>query len=104
MSAFSLIESILRRKQVREAYRRKFGALNDNDAMIVLVDLARFCHATKSANLFARGTGQMDPLALAWAEGKREVFNRLLEQSRLTDADLDAALQRIYEKEADYAA
>lgn len=63
----------------REAYRRLF--LSDRgditpDAEIVLADLKRFCNATK-ASIRLADNGMVDPYAMAVAEGRREVWNRL---------------------------
>lgn len=73
-----LIDRILRRKQ---AYRRTFldadGKLG-RDAEIVLADLRRFCRAAGSTVVVSPVSKQIDPMAMAMAEGRREVWNRLM--------------------------
>lgn len=73
-----LIERIMRR---RLAYRRIFfdaeGRIN-RDAEIVLADLRRFCRATSSTMVQSPVSRTVDPLAMAMAEGRREVWNRLM--------------------------
>lgn len=73
-----LIERIMRRKL---AYRRTFmdpeGRIT-RDGEIVLADLRRFCRATSSTMVVSPNTKTVDPLAMAMAEGRREVWNRLM--------------------------
>lgn len=63
----------------RDSYRRVF--LDDRgdltpDSQIVMADLIRFCCA-KKATIRLDQQGKVDPYAMAVAEGRREVFNRL---------------------------
>ena len=72
------ISNILRRKQ---AYRRIFLDADGNlsrDGEAVLVDLRRFCRATASTAVVSPISKTIDPIAMALAEGRREVFNRLV--------------------------
>jgi hypothetical protein len=73
-----LIEKILRRKL---AYRRTFmteqGELGP-EARVVIDDLRRFCRATGSTAVISPVSKTIDPLAMAMAEGRREVFNRIM--------------------------
>lgn len=73
-----LIERILRRKT---AYRRVFmdneGRIT-RDGEIVLADLRRFCRATGSTMVVSPVSKTVDPIAMAMAEGRREVWNRLM--------------------------
>lgn len=72
------ITRILRRKM---AYRRTFfnadGDLH-RDSEIVLADLRRFCRANTSTALISPVSKAIDPIAMAMAEGRREVWNRLM--------------------------
>jgi hypothetical protein len=72
-----LIQRILRRKL---AYRRVFmdaeGRISP-DAEIILADLKRFCRATSSTMVQSPVSRTIDPLAMAMAEGRREVWLRL---------------------------
>ena len=72
------ISNILRRKR---AYRRMFLGDDGNltrDGEAVLVDLRRFCRATASTAVVSPMSKTVDPIAMALAEGRREVFNRLI--------------------------
>lgn len=72
------ITRILRRKL---AYRRLFMDANGNinrDAEIVLADLRRFCRASASTAVVSPISKSVDPLAMAMAEGRREVWLRLM--------------------------
>jgi len=63
----------------RESYRRLFLDDRGNllpDAEIALADLKRFCNGAKSSIRLGSG-GSVDPYAMAVAEGRREVWNRL---------------------------
>lgn len=72
----------------RQAYRRLFltdqGELNQ-DAIIVMTDLRKFCRATGSTAVMSPIRGTIDPIAMAMAEGRREVFNRINEYLLLND-------------------
>lgn len=73
-----VIERILRRKV---AYRRLFFDASGNinrDAEIVLADLRRFCRATGSTAVVSPVSKSVDPIAMAMAEGRREVWLRLM--------------------------
>lgn len=73
-----LIARILGRKQ---AYRRTFMAEDGKlgrDAEIVLADLRRFCRASTSTVVVSPVSKQIDPIAMAMAEGRREVWNRIM--------------------------
>ena len=64
----------------RQAYRRVFfgeGGEPHRNAEIVLADLARFCRARSSCAVVSPISKQMDPLAMAMAEGRREVWLRI---------------------------
>ena len=84
-----MMDSFIRRLLgKRQAYRRMFlrddGTLN-NDAEVILTDLRKFCRATGSTAMVSPVSGQIDPLAMAMAEGRREVFNRINEMLHLND-------------------
>lgn len=81
----SLIQRMFRKRQ---AFRRMFlsddGSLNQ-DAQVVMTELRRFCRATTSTAMVSPRTGEIDPIAMAIAEGRREVFNRINEYLHLDD-------------------
>lgn len=64
----------------RYAYRRLF--LGDNglnaDGQIVLADLAKFCRANASTAVVSPVSRSVDPIASAMAEGRREVWLRIM--------------------------
>jgi len=68
----------LRRR--RYAYRRLF--LGEEgltaDGQVVLADLAKFCRANSSTAIVSPVSRSVDPLAMAMAEGRREVWLRLI--------------------------
>lgn len=72
-----LIEKILRKKL---AYKRVFLDGDGNigpEAKVVLDDLRKFCRATSSTVMVSPVSKTIDPLAMAMAEGRREVWNRI---------------------------
>lgn len=55
------------------------------DAEIVLKDLARFCRAHHSTAVYSHVRGAMDPIASARADGRREVWLRIVENLHLDE-------------------
>jgi len=53
-------------------------------ADVVLRDLARYCYANKPTLKVSQITQQSDPYAMAFAEGRRDVFNRITAMCNLT--------------------
>jgi hypothetical protein len=80
----------LRRRALerRNAWQRLFlgedGELT-SDAEIILKDLAKFCRAHRSTAVFSMTRGTLDPLASAKADGRREVWLRIVEHIHLDD-------------------
>jgi hypothetical protein len=72
-----LLERIRKR---RYAYRRLFLGENglNADGQTVLADLAKFCRATSSTAVVSPVSQRVDPIAMAMAEGRREVWLRLM--------------------------
>lgn len=87
MRAF--IKRLLSRKS---AYQRTFLG-DDNrphvDAVIVLADLKRFCYIERTTAKVSMTTQSIDPLAMAFAEGRREVFMRLVGFLNLDDSTIN---------------
>jgi hypothetical protein len=79
-----LLARILKRKY---AYRRLF--LGDNglngDGQVVLADLAKFCKANSSTAVVSPVSRQVDPIASALAEGRREVWLRIMAHLHLEE-------------------
>lgn len=56
---------------------------------LVLRDLAHYCYAGKSTLKVSTVDQHVDPLAMAFAEGRRDVFNRITAILALDDATID---------------
>lgn len=85
MSLRSTLSRILGRKR---AYRRLFLDADGDvgpDAAMVLADLKRFCRAASSTVMVSPVSKSIDPLAMAMAEGRREVWNRLMAHLHIDD-------------------
>jgi hypothetical protein len=78
---------VFRRRQAYRAVFRPGGQLSPASA-IVLADLAKFCRATRSTTVVSLVTQQVDPIASAQAEGRREVFLRITQHLSISDEDL----------------
>jgi 2-succinyl-5-enolpyruvyl-6-hydroxy-3-cyclohexene-1-carboxylate synthase len=48
------------------------------DGQVVLADLAKFCRANSSTAIVSPVSRSVDPIAMAMAEGRREVWLRLM--------------------------
>ena len=57
-------------------------------AEVVLRDLAAYCYANKPTLKISPQTGMVDSHAMAFAEGRRDVFNRLTALCGLTEAQI----------------
>lgn len=83
-----MLDALLNRlNKRRAAYRALFLQQDDQvkpAARDVLLDLKRFCHAGKPTYKVG-GNGAIDPLASAVAEGRREVWLRIVEHLELED-------------------
>lgn len=79
-------EFMLRR---RTAYRMTFQQSNPH-AQYVLADLRKFCRAEASTMVVSPATKQVDPYASAVAEGRREVWLRIMAHIHMNNADIRA--------------
>lgn len=77
----------------RGLYRSDEGELN-LPARLILTDLQRFCYANRPTIKVSPTTGNVDPYAMAVAEGRREVWLRITEYLKLDDRDLQALLKQ----------
>lgn len=79
-----LLQRLQRRKY---AYRRLFLADNglNADAEIILADLKKFCRAAGSTVVVSPVSRQVDPIATAMAEGRREVWLRIMAHLHIED-------------------
>ena len=77
----------------RHAYRHLFldqdGKLSPI-AEIVMADLKRFCRAQTSTAQVSPVSKQIDPLAMAMAEGRREEWNRIVGHLHISDREIAA--------------
>lgn len=91
MSWDGAVERIKQRLHRRAfSYKAVFtpqGPLSE-PAMVVLRDLERYCYAHKPTLKVSHVTGQSDPLAMAFAEGRRDVLNRIKAMCNLTPEQL----------------
>lgn len=76
----------------RDAYRAVFTA-RDGDlgpmAEVVMQDLSHYCHVRRTSFKFSPVSRQSDALAMAFCEGQRDVFNRIVSQLQLTNDQID---------------
>jgi len=54
-------------------------------AEMMLADLRRFCRATASTAIVSPVSKTIDPIAMGMAEGRREVWNRIMAHLNLDD-------------------
>lgn len=81
----SILDRIFRKRvSYRRIFLREDGELNEA-AKVVMADLAKFCRARGSTAMVSPQTGSIDPIAMAMAEGRREVFNRINEYLHIND-------------------
>ena len=59
----------------------------------VLKDLAAYCYASKPTLKVSQVTQQSDPLAMAFAEGRRDVFNRIVALCNLNSDQIERIAQ-----------
>lgn len=88
-----MVGRFLRYWNRRAHYRRCFfdetGHLTPA-ANAVLADLAAFCRADRSTVMTSPVQRTVDPLATCVAEGRREVYVRILQILSMTDAQLNS--------------
>lgn len=84
----NITKSLLRIVTRKRSYQRTFldqDGKPSPDAEAVLADLKRFCRVTSSTAAISPVTKSIDPLAMAMAEGRREVWNRIMAHLHLED-------------------
>lgn len=79
----------------RHDYRVTFGSDSERSQAQeqVMLDLARFCYAYKTTTMKAP-MGSVDPIASAIAEGRRQVWLRLVGFLQTSDSAILQALER----------
>ena len=70
-------------------WRKPAAAELSPAADIVLSDLAAYCYARKPTLKVSQVDQHTDPLAMAFAEGRRDVFNRIVAMCNLTSDQID---------------
>jgi len=76
-----------RRRQYRRLFLDGEGRLTPA-AAAVLADLKRFCRAETSTVVVTPVSKAVDPLAMAMAEGRREVWNRIQQHLHLPEREI----------------
>ena len=96
------LRSLLRSRRTRAAYRALLAGPDPaGHGAKVLADLAQFCRPLADARVVAPAGG-VDPLALAMAEGRRQVFNRIARLVWGSGAGLEREIARaMHEQESD---
>lgn len=93
----NLLDRVQRRFRLSSSYQAVFNGQGDGlsqPGTDVMKDLAQFCHATKTTAY--NGPAGFDPIAAAMAEGRRQVYLRILANLRSNDA---ALLDKLLESE-----
>lgn len=75
-------------------WRKPEGGDVAPNAEIVLRDLAAYCYAHKPTLKVSHVTQQSDALAMAFAEGRRDVFNRIIGLCNLNTEQINSIAQR----------
>lgn len=70
-------------------WRKPSGGTLAPPGAIVMRDLAKYCYAGKPTLKVSQVDQHVDPLAMAFAEGRRDVFNRITAMCNLTSDDLE---------------
>lgn len=83
MNAF--IERILNRRRAYRLVLLDGEGKPHRHAEIMLADLRRFCRANTSTAMVNPITRSVDPIAMAMAEGRREVWNRIMSHLHVDD-------------------
>lgn len=75
-----MMDLLAKLRRRRYSYRRLFLGEDglSADGQVVLADLAKFCRANSSTAIVSPVSRSVDPIAMAMAEGRREVWLRLM--------------------------
>ena len=96
MSEDTLIQSVKRRLRVKSAFKECLmgqGADLHGAGADVMADLAQYCYALKTTTMVAKD-GHIDPIASAIAEGRRQVYLRILGHLKMNESVLIDQLER----------
>lgn len=90
-----LINKLFNRRQAYvTVFKNKDGDIHESGRR-VLTDLAKFCRANDTTTMISPVTRCVDPLASAQAEGRREVFLRIMLHLNLSESDMIAYKESI---------
>lgn len=89
-----------RRAMYRAAFLDRDGQMTEAGRAVV-ADLARFARAFQSTAVVSPVTRTVDTHATMLAEGRREVFNRLIYYLNLSESQIYAILERENERNAE---
>jgi hypothetical protein len=67
---------------------------------VVLQDLAKYCYANQTTLKVSPVTRITDPYAMAFAEGRRDVFNRITAMCNLNSTQIDRIINARSENDA----
>lgn len=82
------VRALLKRKHsYRECFQEADGQTVTQSGAYVIRDLARFCGAYKGNAPMSVGK-TIDPLAMAMAEGRRQVYLRILSQLSVSEQEI----------------
>lgn len=81
-----------RRAMYRAVFKEPGGDLQPA-ADFVMKDLARYCYASNTTLKVSHVTQQSDPLGMAFAEGRRDVFLRIVAMCNLTPDQIERIAQ-----------
>jgi hypothetical protein len=87
------IAAYLRHRDTVAAFQRKLGSNLDPDARLILAELARYGYHGRTTMQVSPQTGQVDPMAMALAEGRRDMLLRVLQLIGMPLADFDRIIQ-----------
>jgi hypothetical protein len=84
---------LFRRSAMYRALFRSPGDELNHAAEYVLRDLANYCYASRPTLKVSQVTQQSDALAMAFAEGRRDVFNRITAMCNLSADQIERIAQ-----------
>lgn len=97
-----MIERIWSTIRKRDLIRQ--GMLDNKDgfqpwAHALMMDLGKFCYMNKPGSKVSKITGRIDPIASGIAEGRREVFLRILHLLNFTDENAIKMIEQLNQRE-----
>jgi len=92
----NLIQRVTRRLRVKSAFKGCLMGQSDalhTDGKVFMEDLANYCHALRTTTMVAKD-GHIDPIASAIAEGRRQVYLRILGHLKMNETALIDQLEQ----------